>query len=165
MIPCMRPTGTSEQLEQRRRTAMTLLEQGHRPADVARQIGVTRGAIAQWQKTLQRDGPQGLKAKPHPGRGCSLTDRQREKLPGLLLKGATAHGFHNELWTLPRVAAVIQKHFGVSYDPSSVWHILNQLGWSCQKPERRARERDEAAIAHWRKKDWPRIKKRVAKRA
>jgi transposase len=161
----MRPTGTAQQLEQRRRTAMTLLDQGHRPAEVARQLGVTRGAIAQWQKAFQRDGPTGLSAKPHPGRGCSLTDRQRQKLPSLLLKGATAQGYPNELWTLPRVAAVIQKQFGVSYDPSSVWHILHDLGWSCQKPERRARERNEPAIAQWRKHHWPRIKKRHTKRA
>ncbi len=144
---------------------MTLLEQGHRPVDVARQLGVTRGAVAQWQKVYRRDGPIGLVAKPHPGRRCALTDPQKRRLKKLLLKGATKNGFRTELWTLPRIAQIIQKHFGVSYDPSSVWHILHRMGWSCQKPERRARERDEEAIAGWRKKDWPRIKKSHAKRS
>ena len=82
----------------------------------------------------------------------------------LLLKGARAQGYHTELWTLPRVADLIQKHFGVIYESSSVWHVLNRMGWSCQKPERRARERDEDKIAQWRSKDWPRIKKRRTKR-
>jgi len=76
-----------------------------------------------------------------------------------LLRGAHAHGYPTELWTLKRVAELIRKRFGVQYDPSGVWHVLRNMGWSCQKPERRARERDDEAIARWRKKDWPRIKK------
>ena len=60
---------------------------------------------------------------------------------------------------LARVAEVIAVHFGVQYHPGHVWKILQSMGWSCQKPERRARERDEKAIATWRQQDWPRIKK------
>jgi transposase len=78
----------------------------------------------------------------------------------MLLKGATAHGFSTDLWTLPRVAEVIAKTFGVRYHPAHVWKILRGEGWSCQKPERRARERDEEAIQNWRDKRWPHIKKR-----
>jgi transposase len=76
-----------------------------------------------------------------------------------------AHGYRTELWTLKRVAQLIGKRFGVSYDPSGVWHVLRNMNWSAQKPERRARERDEQAIAQWRKEDWPRIKKRAKKRS
>ena len=63
------------------------------------------------------------------------------------------------LWTCPRVAALIERHFGVSYHPAWVWQILRDLGWSCQKPEHRPRERDEEQIANWRAVEWPRIKK------
>jgi transposase len=101
-----------------------------------------------------------LKAKPVPGRPLKLSRAKRRRIGGLLQKGAVHHGFATELWTLARVAEVIESHFGVSYHPSQVWRILLSLGWSCQKPESRARERDEEAIARWRRVDWPRIKKR-----
>jgi transposase len=78
----------------------------------------------------------------------------------LLLKGATAHGFSTDLWTLPRVATVIARTYGVQYHPAHVWKILRGEGWSCQKPERRAKERDELAIQRWRTERWPHIKKR-----
>ena len=122
-------------------------------------VGVTPGAVVEWRDRYQKEGDLGLAAKPHPGRRAKLSDTQREKLIGLLKKGPQAHGYKTDLWTLPRVAEVIRKRFGVRYDPSHVWRILNALGWSAQKPERRARERDEQSIARWPKQDWPRIKK------
>ena len=161
----MRPKGRPEELERRRHRAMALLEKGHRPSEVARRLGVTSGAVSQWKKVYQRDGPKGLNAKRHPGPQPKLTAKRREKLAGLLKKGPGKHGYPTELWTLKRVAEVIRKQFGVRYDPSGVWHVLRGMGWSSQKPERRARERDEKAIARWRAKDWPRIKKSAKKRA
>jgi transposase len=88
-----------------------------------------------------------------------LTDQQCEQLLQLLLQGAQANGFPNELWTLKRIAAVIRVQFGVDYHPAHVWKILRRLGWSCQVPERRALQRDEQAIAHWKRDQWPAIKK------
>ena len=151
--------------EQRRMRAMALLDQGWSQAEIARRLGVTQGAVSQWKKRYQRDGPQALKATPHPGPKPKQTAKQREQLGRLLLKGARTHGYCTELWTLKRVAEVIRKRFGVQYDPSGVWHVLRHMGWSCQKPERRARERDEEAIVRWRKKEWPRIKKSPKKRS
>jgi transposase len=161
----MRTCGTAAELERQRFRAIELLHAGHRPYEVADILGVSRGSVSTWKKTHERDGPEGLKAKPHAGPTPKLNARQQSKLGKLLLKGARVHGYPTELWTLPRVAQVIEKHFGVSYDPSSVWHVLRRMGWSCQKPERRARERNEEAVARWRRQDWPRIKKRRTKRA
>ena len=159
----MRPEGTPQELEQRRLQAMTLLEKGHNGSEVARMLGVTPGAVSQWKKIYQRDGPLALKAKRHPGPKPKLTSSQRRKLTRLLLKGPRASGYANELWTLARIAKVIRKHFGVRYEPSGVWRVLMGMDWSCQKPQRRARERDEAAIERWRRDDWPRIKKSATK--
>jgi transposase len=89
-----------------------------------------------------------------------LTVAQHRRLLGLLLQGPRQHGYSTELWTLARVAEVIRRTFGVEYHPSHVWKLLRNLGWSSQKPERRAREQDPAAIAAWRQEQWPRIKKR-----
>jgi len=83
----------------------------------------------------------------------------------LLLRGAGKHGYSTELWTLKRVAEVIAVNFGVRYHPGHVWHVLRSMRWSNQKPERRARERDDQAVERWRREDWPRIKKRPKKRA
>jgi transposase len=142
---------------------MELVDAGYSQADVARKLGVTKGAVSQWRKKYLQDGPQTLKAKPHPGPATKLNAKQLARLEKLLTQGPRRHGYATELWTLPRVAEVIEKHFGVTYDPSGVWHVMKRMGWSCQKPERRARERDEDAIAAWRKVDWPRIKKRQTK--
>jgi transposase len=78
-----------------------------------------------------------------------LTPDQCQQLLQLLVQGASAHGFPNELWTLKRIAAMMRVHFGVRYHPAHVWKILRQLGWSGQVPERRALQRDEPAMAHW----------------
>ena len=144
--------------------AATLLDQGWSQTEVAEKLGVSTTAVWKWVQALEQAGAEGLKAKPHPGRTPKLIDRQLERLDQLLRRGPTKLGHTTDLWTLRRVVEVIQKHFGVQYDPSGVWHILKRLGWSCQKPERRARDRDEDAIVQWRKKDWPRIKKSVPRR-
>jgi transposase len=103
-----------------------------------------------------------LAPKPVPGRPRQLTDAQRHHLLNLLLQGARANGFPNELWTLKRIAAVIQVQFGVHYHPAHVWKLLRGLGWSCQVPERRPIHRDEQVIAHWKHYKWPAIKKSSA---
>lgn len=108
---------------------MTLLGQGCCQSEVARQVGVTPGAVSQWVKVFRRDGPDALKAKVHPGPKPKLSGPQIERLQKLLLQGATHHGFATELWTLARVVGVIRKHFGVTYDPSGVWHVLRRMGW------------------------------------
>jgi len=160
----MRTHGTPQELQRQRFRAIELLRDGRRPIQVARMLGVSPGSISKWKMLYDRHGLQALKAKPHPGPTPKLTGRQCDKLSGLLLQGPQKHGYANALWTLPRVAEVIRRHFGVKYDQSGVWHVLHRMGWSCQKPERRARERNEQAIAAWRKNDWPRIKKSPKKR-
>jgi transposase len=161
----MRTPGKPEELERQRFRAAALLDAGHRPGEVAKMLGVSPGAVSQWKKIYQRAGPEGLKAKPHPGPKPKLTASQRRKLERVLLKGPGAYGYPTDLWTLKRIAEVVDKQFGVSYDPSGVWHVLKGMGWSCQKPERRARERHEEAIVAWRQEDWPRIKKRPTTRS
>lgn len=157
----MRPTGTAEELERRRRRAVALLGQGHGVREVAHMVGASPGAVTRWREAHEKRGDGGLSAQPHPGRWPKLWSKQRRKLVTLLKQGPHQHGYPTELWTLRRVAEIIRKQFGVRYDPSGVWHVLRSMGWSCQKPEPRARERDEDAIARWRSKDWPGIKKRA----
>ncbi len=152
---------SQDDAERRRFRAAELLDQGHSQAKVAQMVGVARGTVAAWVKRRE-GGDDGLKQKRHPGRPRKLDDRQMESLAKLLLRGPRKLGYSTELWTLERVGQVIERRFGVTFDPSGVWHLLRRMGWSCQKPERRARERDDGAVAVWRHIDWPRIKKRAA---
>jgi transposase len=158
----MRPVGTAAELERRRRRAVRLLEQGESPRQLAKFLGCSRSSLYRW-RDMARDAPGGLDARPHPGRARKLDDSQLGRLEGLLQQGALAHGWSTDLWTGPRVATLIRRHFGVRHDPDHVVRLLKRrLGWTSQKPERRARERDEAEIERWKREEFPRIKKRRA---
>jgi transposase len=90
-----------------------------------------------------------LAAKPHAGPKPRLSAEQLAELEALLLKGAKAHGWRTELWTAARAAEVIERHFHVRFHPEHLRKLLKRrLKWTSQKPQRRARERDEAAIDH-----------------
>ncbi len=161
----MRPIGSPTDLEARRRRAVGLLNEGLGVCEVARQIGCSPTSVSRWQADVLTREPDALRPKPTPGRPPRITPRQWAKVLQSLLKGAKAHGFSTDLWTLPRVAEVIARTCGVRYHPAHVWKILREKGWSCQKPERRAKERDEAAIYRWRTERWPQKNARRAGRS
>jgi transposase len=161
----MRPKGKAEALEVRRRIAAKLLEEGKGIREVARLVSASPSAVHGWKHAMEEGGPEGLKAKPHPGRKAKLNAEQKKELEQLLLDGPLAADYPTDLWTLRRVAEVIERRFEVRYHPGHVWKILRDMGWSSQKPERRARERDEEAITRWREKDWPRIEKKPGEKA
>ncbi len=154
----MRPHGSPEELERRRRRAVDLLKAGASITAVARRLGCSHSSVILWRDAVRRRGLTALKARPAPGRPPKLTARQRAKLPRLLLRGAKAWGFATELWTTRRIALVIQRAFGVHLHRAHVGRVLGELDWSCQKPERRAVERDEAASARWKRYRWVAIK-------
>jgi transposase len=122
-------------------------------------LGVTEGAVSQWMKRAREQGVEGLRHKPPPGATPRLSKDQRARVPELLAQGAQAHGFRGEAWTCERVAIVIRREFGVSYHPAHVSRLLKALRQSLQKPQRRANQRDEEAIEHWKEKRWPHLKK------
>ena len=147
-------------MEMRRHIAGRLLQEGKGIREVARIVEAAPSSVVRWKQELEQGGLEALTAKPPSGRQARLTSSQKTTLAVMLSKGARAAGFANELWTLSQVAQVIEREFGVSYHPGHVWYILREIGFSPQKPEQRARERDEATIARWRREDWERIKKK-----
>jgi transposase len=156
----MRPCGTPQQLEARRRRAIELLQTGENLSAVAQALSASVSSVHRWFQTYQARGLKGLRPRPTPGRPPKLTYAQQAQVVELLLRGPSSAGYDTELWTLGRVAQAIKKEYGVSYHPCHVWRLLDRLGWSCQKPEQRARERDEGRIERWRRRRWPHIKKR-----
>ena len=155
----MRPKGTAAELEARRRFAAALLRDGKSLAETARLTGANLSSVKRWKKAWQEGGDEALAAKPQPGRAPRLSEQQLRRLTAILCRGAIAAGYATELWTLKRIAQVIEHRFDVKYHPGHVWKIMRRLDWSPQKPERRARECDDEAIERWRREDWPRIKK------
>ena len=156
----MRPYGTQKQLEKRRRRAIELLKNGYTLSAAAKKLGSSVSSVFRWRKMYQEGGEDAMKPKPAPGRPHKLRSGQERALTRILLKGALSWGYPTDLWTQRRIAEVIEKRFGVEYHPNHLWRFLTALGWSCQKPEKRARERDEEAIRHWKRYQWPHIKKR-----
>jgi transposase len=145
--------------EARRLRAGELKQQGWPQQTIAAALGVTPGAVSQWLKRAATGGAGALRTRLRPGPTPKLTPEQRARLPAVLARGAEAYGFVGDVWTTARVAAVIERAFGVRYHPAHVSRLLRALGWSVQRPLRRATQRDEAAIAAWYAERWPALKK------
>src|SRR3954471_19001260 len=149
-----RPFGTAAELERRRRQAVQAVKDGLSQTTVARVLGVARSTVFRWLKADKAS--DGLAAKPHPGPACRLSAEQHRELAALLLQGAKAHGWSTNLWTTARVAVLIERHFGTQHHHDHVGRMLHErLNWTPQKPQRRARERDEAAIENWKQGRFP----------
>jgi transposase len=155
-----RPADERAALEARRLQAAELFAQGRTQAEVAHQLGVSRQSAHLWHIAWQQGGVDALRSRGPTGPDPRLSDAQLAKVEQALLQGARANGFDTDLWTLERVAVVITQLTGIRHHPGHVWVILRRrLGWTLQRPERRASERDEEAIARWVQQEWPRIKK------
>jgi len=156
----MRPFGSPEQLEWRRRRAIEMLEQGAAPVEVATALDVDRRSVRRWKAAVRRHGAAAIQARLAPGRPPKLSARQKSGLERLLLKGAQAAGFPSDLWTCSRVAQLIRSRFAIDYHEDHVGRLLHAWGWSPQRPQRRAAERDQTLIGQWVKVQWPAIKKK-----
>ncbi len=155
----MRPFGSPKTLERRRRNALRLLKKGLNLHEVARRVQSSASSVLRWKEAVVQGGEQALAPKPVPGRPRKLEETECRRLLEILVEGAIAAGFPNDFWTLKRIAVVIRKEFDVEYHPSHIWKILRRFHWSCQVPERRALQRNEEAIDHWKRYKWPVIKK------
>jgi transposase len=139
---------------------MELLADGYDAGEVAQRVGVDRRSVRRWKAAHREGGEAALSARPVSGRPAKLTARQRQELETLLLAGPEAAGFATDLWTCPRVRDLIRSRFSVRYHVDHIGRLLRSLGWSPQRPQRRAVERDEDKIQGWIKTTWPRIKKK-----
>lgn len=155
----MATKGLDEAAKKRLRAGRMLLA-GGKPAEIAATVGVARQTVYTWKALLDKGGIDALRAVPAPGRPARLSERELADLRRVLLQSPTEHGFGTELWTLKRVGALIQRRYGVEYGLPQIWRILGALGFSPQKPDRRAIERDESAVRRWKRGTWPALKKK-----
>jgi len=154
----MKREDRTKALERRRLRGGRLLLKGVPQAEVARRLEVSRPTVLAWKQRLEAGGLAALRARAR-GRPAALDAEQRKRLAALLRKGALSQGYATELWTLPRIGRLIEAQFGIAFSDSQVSRILAAMGWSCQRPEKRALQRDEKAIRAWKHKRWPALKK------
>jgi transposase len=155
----VRPVGSGKALEARRRRALKLLDKGLSLHEVAEKVGCAASSVMRWRDKRDEEGDEGLKVRVSPGRPPRLTNRQRERLVKLLLKGPQAQGYSTDVWTTARVAELIKSTFDIRYHSDHVGRLLHALGWTVQRPQRRAVERDEEKIRMWKTERWPAVKK------
>jgi len=146
--------------QRKRVKAARLLQSGKSPAQVALAVGVARQTVYTWKRVLGERGVDGLREMVDVGRPGQLGAADFKWLDAALREGAQAHGFGTELWTLKRVGALIKRQFGIKFSDVHVWRLLGSMGFSSQKPERRAIERDEDAVRTWKQKSLPALKKK-----
>src|SRR5579862_193229 len=149
-------------LEQRRKRAARLFGVGERLAAVARKLQVSRQSVSRWFAQWKGGGTKALRGAGRAGRAPRLQAEQLKQVESALREGARAHGFNTDLWTLPRVAQVIERVTGVTYHAGHVWRVMRAMGWTLQRPARRARERNDEAIRQWVADRWPAVKKKRA---
>jgi transposase len=148
----------------RRVRAGRLMLGGKSPAEAAHTVGVARQTAYTWKAILEDGGIDALRAMPGRGRPAQLDAQQLQGLSRAVLQRPSEHGFGTELWTLKRVGVLIERMYGVKFSQTHIWRLLGTLGFSAQKPERRAIERDEQAVQTWRRQTWPGLKKKPAER-
>lgn len=129
----MRPRGSPEQLEERRRQAVALKAHGYGPAQIARRLKTTPQSVCAWLRRHREGGDSALAARPTPGRPSKLTARQKRALTAGLLKGASAFGYATDLWTCPRIAEVIRRRWGAAYHVDAIPRLMAGLGFSPPK--------------------------------
>jgi len=156
----MRPIGSPDALQRRRERAIALLQEGQTLAAAAKKVRVDIRSVQRWKRSFQIKGLAGIHAQTSSGRPPRLSEKNKESLTQVLLAGAKASGFPTDLWTCQRVTNVIEAQFGIQYHFCHVSRILHSLGWSPQRPTRRALERNEEEIKRWVNEEWPRIKKK-----
>lgn len=146
-------------MKRRRVRGARMLARGEKPAQVARAIGVSRQSVMRWEKALAEGGFDRIAQVGRRGGRFRLSEEQLKELAKVLKQGALAAGYATEIWTLPRIGALIAERFGVKLATASVWRTLQRIGFSPQRPTGKARERNERAITEWKRKRWPALKK------
>jgi transposase len=154
----------SEATKKRLKAGRMLLA-GKGCGQVALDVGVARQTVYTWKRLLDEGGIDALREVPGRGRPAQLDKQQLAAVRAAVLQSPTEHGFGTELWTLKRVGAVIERMHGARFSKTQVWRILGSLGFSPQKPERRAIERNEDAVRSWKRSTWPALKKKPGEKA
>ena len=157
----MRRPGSQSDWEKLRLIAVNMFEQGLTCGVIAASLKVDDQSVRRWRRMFEAGGVEALRARKHAGRPARMSPQQKQRLSELLLQSPAELGFAKYLWTQQLIADLIEREFGISYHHDHIGLILKELGFTHQKPMRRAQERDEARIQAWRSQRWPTLRKKV----
>lgn len=157
-------TKRMDEATKKRVRAGRLLQKGKKPGEIALDVGVARQTVYTWKAIFDEGGIDALRAVPLRGRPAQLDATQLDEVRRAVLQNPTEHGFGTELWTLKRVGAVIKRMHGIKFSQTQIWRILGSLGFSPQKPDKRAIERNEDVVRSWKRNKWPALKKKPNER-
>ena len=155
---------SQKEMEERRLQAIPYFKREWSERRIGEKLGISGPSIHAWKVAWQTNGIRGLRHGTYGARS-RLSKKDEGKLRREIVRGAEVHGFSGDFWTLERLTIAVKRWSGVRYEERSVWHILKRLGFSCQKPTKRALERDEDAIRTWLTTTWPRVKKGASRMA
>ncbi|WP_217218498.1 winged helix-turn-helix domain-containing protein [Deinococcus peraridilitoris] len=147
------------QLEERRLAALEWLQAStatHK--EIAEHFGVSVKTVSSWKERLKKNGT--LQATVAQGRTPFLTQEQHDQVRTLLREGPLAHGFPDDTWTTPRVRELIGRNLNVWYHRDHVRKLLHALGFTPQKPDGRAVERNDQRIMTWVEQVHPELEKK-----
>jgi transposase len=153
---------SQERMEARRLRSVPYFKKQWSERRIAEKLGVSGPTVHEWKERWEKNGRAGLRAG-HYGRASRLSPKQERQVQRNILNGAAAHGFQGDFWTLKRLTIAVQRWTGTTYEDRSIWHAMHRLGFSCQRPVRKAVERDEGAIRTWMLETWPKVKKGASK--
>jgi transposase len=133
-------------LEARRLRAWELKQQGWKQTTIAKELGLSRGAVSQWFKRARTEGPDALRwhsqgGGPRP----RLTDEQIRQLPTLLARAPQTYGLVGHTWTRNRIITLIQQIYGVRFSHGHIGRILTKSGVRLRRARRSGRVRHQAA--------------------
>lgn len=157
-------TKRMDEATKKRVRAGRLLQKGKKAAEIALDVGVARQTVYTWKAIFDEGGLDALRAVPLRGRPAQLDATQLDEVRRAVLQNPTEHGFGTELWTLKRVGVVIKRMHGIELSQTQIWRILGSLGFSPQRPDKRAIERNEDVVRNWKRNKWPALKKKPSER-
>ncbi|MFL6117037.1 MAG: winged helix-turn-helix domain-containing protein [Catenulispora sp.] len=142
-----------------RMQAAGMFTEGIAPPEIARQLRVSVRSVYRWKAAFAGGGTAALTSRGPLGQRSKLSEKSQVKLAAMLEEGPAVHGWdEDQVWTGARVAKLIGRKFHVSYSPEAARDLMHRLGFTPQRPARRAAQRDEAVVAAWKELTWPEIK-------
>jgi transposase len=148
--------------EWNRMQAIKMVRSGYSAQEVARLFNVSRQAVYQWLAAFVESGQNGLLAKGGAGRPPKVSADQmrwiawtvRDTTPNQLC-------FEFGLWTLGLIGEVFKRQFGMSLSKPTLRKIMQQLGFTPQRPLYRAYEQDAVLVQRWLDTDLPALRQRA----
>lgn len=140
--------------------AVLLNADGRTSGEIVRLLGSPRSRVSEWLRNYEEFGYEGLLEGHRTGRPPALTSTQKRELAGIVDSGPVAYGYLSGVWTSPMVKRVIEEEFGISYHPGHVRKILDDIGFSVQRPKRKLARADPEAQSRWRRYSYPNLKKK-----